>query len=48
MFGSLAPGDSLVQGAPLIITSPPGNYTLRVQHLLEPALWVDVPIVVKS
>jgi len=30
-----------------VIKSPPGQYTLRVRHLLKPELWVDVSIIVE-
>jgi hypothetical protein len=45
--GPLAPGDSLLGFAGGVVASGPGQYTLRVRHLLDPDVWVDVPVTVR-
>jgi len=47
MHGALAPGDSLLGFAGGVVASAPGQYTLRVRHLLDPDVWVDVSITVR-
>jgi len=47
MQGALAPGDSLLGFAGGVVASAPGQYTLRVRHLLDPDVWVDVPVTVR-
>ncbi len=44
--GRVQPGDTILGYHLGVIESPPGEYALRVRHLLEPELWVDVSIVV--
>lgn len=44
MTGTLAPGDSVVTHDIMRVTSPPGSYTLRVQHALTPAAWAELPV----
>jgi hypothetical protein len=47
--GSLAPGDTLIQGEALgTVTSSPGSYTLEVRHLLDPNVWVRIPVAVRE
>ncbi len=46
MQGALTPGDSLVASTGGIVTSGPGQYTLRLRHLLNPDVWVDVAVTV--
>jgi len=48
MHAALARGDSLQGFARRVVAGPPGNYTLRVRHLLNPAVWVDVPVTVRT
>lgn len=47
MHGELAPGDSLLGSAMGVVASAPGTYNLRVRHLLNPDVWVEVPITVR-
>jgi hypothetical protein len=47
MQGALAPGDSILGFAGGVVTSGPGTYTLRVRHLLNPDVWVEVAITVR-
>lgn len=44
--GELAPGDSISGYDRRVVGGFPGNYTLRVRHLLEPDVWVEVPVTV--
>ena len=46
----LAAGDSIVGHTDwrFRVSSEPGTYTLRVRHLLDPDVWVTVPVVVES
>lgn len=44
---TLAPGDSLLGYERVRVDSPPGTYTLTVQHLLEPAAWATVQVQVR-
>ena len=46
--GTLAAGDSLVGFDRRVVSGLPGNYTLRVRHLLNPDVWVDVPVTVRT
>jgi hypothetical protein len=43
---ALAPGDSVTGNDFRVVASAPGQYTLRVRHLLTPDTWVEVPVVV--
>jgi len=45
--GPLLPGDSMVEGVSMIIKSPPGVYSVRVQHIVDPDVAVAVKITVK-
>lgn len=47
MQGPLAPGDTLQGFTTAVVVGPPGTYTLRVRHLLNPDVWVDVPVMVR-
>ena|SRR5712671_5185769 len=47
MHGALAPGDSILGFAGGVVASGPGTYTMRVRHLLNPDVWVDVPVTVR-
>lgn len=47
MNASLAPGDSATGNDVRVVASPPGEYTLRVRHLLVPDAWVEIPVVVR-
>ena len=42
--GDLAAGDSLVDSRRMVVTSQPGRYTLEVRHLLDPDVWLSLPI----
>lgn len=46
MQGPLAPGDSLLGFAGGVVMSGAGTYTLRLRHLLNPDVWVEVPVTV--
>jgi hypothetical protein len=48
MGGSIAPGESRESSELRRIASPPGTYTLRVQHALRPELWVTMRVVVRE
>jgi hypothetical protein len=30
-----------------VVSSPPGQYTVRVRQLIQPEAWVEVPVVVR-
>jgi hypothetical protein len=47
MQGELAVGDTLQGFARRVVAGPPGAYTLRVRHLLDPDVWVEIPITVR-
>ena len=47
MQGALAPGDSLLGFSGGVVGSSPGQYTLRVRHLLNPDVWVEVSVTVR-
>jgi hypothetical protein len=40
----VAPGDTLRGVLPVVVLGPPGFYTLRVRHLLDPEVWVSLPL----
>jgi len=48
MQGALAPGDTLVGFDQRVVSGLPGTYTLRVRHLLDPDVWVEVPVNVRT
>jgi len=48
MQGALAPRDSLLGFARRVVAGEPGEYTLRVRHLLDPEVWVEVPVIVRT
>jgi hypothetical protein len=47
MQGALAAGDTLQGFDRRVVSDRPGTYTLRVRHLLNPDVWVDVPVTVR-
>ncbi len=46
--GTLAPGQEVVGQLQRRITSPAGRYTIRVRHLLDPAVWVPAELTVRE
>ena len=44
--GRLEPGQEVTSQLQRIVTSPPGKYTIRVRHLLDPAVWVPAELTV--
>jgi hypothetical protein len=44
---TLMPADSLSAFDARVVTSPPGRYTLRVRHALDPDRWVELPVAVE-
>jgi hypothetical protein len=46
MQGALAVGDTLQGYDRRVVGGIPGTYVLRVRHLLNPDVWVDVPVTV--
>lgn len=46
MQGALATGDTIQGFDRRVVGGIPGNYVLRVRHLLNPDVWVDVPVTV--
>jgi hypothetical protein len=48
VHGALAPGDSLQGFDRRVVSGLPGTYTLRVRHLLNPDVWVEVPVTVRT
>jgi hypothetical protein len=48
MQGALPPGDSVQGFDRRVVGSEPGSYRLRVRHLLNPDVWVEVPITVRA
>ena len=48
MASELTPGDSLQGFDRRVVGGLPGTYTLRVRHLLNPDVWVEVPITVRT
>lgn len=47
MHSELEPGDTLKSFDAVVVRGEPGEYTLRVRHLIDPEVWVSVPIVVR-
>jgi hypothetical protein len=47
MHGELAAGDSIVGLERRFVAGKAGTYTLRVRHLLDPDVWVEIPITVR-
>lgn len=45
---TLAPGDTVRGFEQMIVESPAGTYSLDVQHLVDPALWVPLTITVRD
>ncbi len=48
MSGTIAPGQSRESVEIRRVASPPGTYTLRVKHALEPELWVELRVAVRA
>jgi len=48
MGGTIAPGESRQSSLLQRVVSPAGTYRLRVQHALQPQLWVEMRVVVRS
>jgi hypothetical protein len=46
--GTLAPGDTMRGFEQLLVVSAAGTYSLDVQHLVDPALWVPLTITVRD
>lgn len=46
MQGALATGDTIQGYDRRVVSGIPGTYVVRVRHLLNPDVWVDVPITV--
>lgn len=42
--GDLNPGDTVVGVEQRVVAAAPGTYTLRVRHLLNPDVWLAVPM----
>lgn len=47
MRGDLEPGHTTRSFDAVVVTSGHGKHTLRIRHLIEPEVWVSVPIVVR-
>lgn len=45
---TLAPGDSVVGSDLMRVSSPPGQYELRVRHAVTPAQWASLQVVVRT
>lgn len=45
---TLAPGDSLVDGDLMRVASAPGEYELRVRHVLDPEKWLSLRVIVRA
>ena len=45
--GKLEPGQEVTSRLMRIVTSPPGKYTIRVRHLLDPDVWVPAELTVR-
>lgn len=48
MTRDLGPGDSIVVLDRMQVIAGPGTYTLRVQHALSPARWVELTLAVQQ
>jgi hypothetical protein len=48
MGGAIAAGESRESSELRRVASPPGTYTLRVKHALQPELWVEMRVVVRG
>ena len=48
MQGAVPPGDSVQGFDRRVVGGGPGSYTLRVRHLLNPDVWVEVPVTVRA
>jgi hypothetical protein len=46
--GTLAPGEEVKGLLQRRIVSPPGRYTIRVKHLLDPEVWVPAELTVRA
>jgi hypothetical protein len=46
--GTLAPGEQVVSTLQRKIASEPGRYSIRVRHLLDPAVWVPAELTVRA
>jgi hypothetical protein len=46
--GTLAPGEQTVGTLQRRIVSEPGRYTIRIRHLLDPAVWVPAELTVRA
>ena len=42
------PGEQITGHLQRVITSPPGKYSIRVRHLLDPAVWVPAELTVRA
>jgi hypothetical protein len=45
--GELAAGDSVLGFERRTVAGKAGDYTLRIRHLLDPAVWIEVPVTVR-
>jgi hypothetical protein len=48
VHGTLAPGEQVTGTLQRRIASPPGRYTIRVRHLLDPSVWVPAELTVRA
>lgn len=47
MTGDLTAGDSVVEARQVVVTAGPGRWVLEVRQLLDPSVWVAVPLEVR-
>ena len=48
MKSSVAPNGFIEGGDARIIKSPPGDYTLKIRHLIDPEQWIEVKLHVQA
>ncbi|MFW6201015.1 MAG: hypothetical protein ACOC8B_00420 [Gemmatimonadota bacterium] len=46
--GTLAPGDSVIGWEHGVVNAEPGRRVLRVRHLIDPEVWLDVELTIRS
>ena len=45
---TIAPGDLVVEQESRIVHANPGQYSIRIRHLLDPEVWLVVPLIVQD
>lgn len=45
--GEIAARNVRTEYLKLVVSSPPGRYSLRVRHAIDPSAWVELPIEIR-